>query len=155
MDKNQEKEFDLFLNNFKKQSSKVGLKNTIQKDYILKTLFLSKEHLTAEDILEEIKKTYNINIGIVTIYNTIKFFHQLNLVNLLDIGDGTFRYEFNHKTHHDHLVCTNCNLIKEFTDDFIEEQQQEVAKKHKFILSNHIMIIYGICEECQNSDSNS
>ncbi|QKF58792.1 Fur family transcriptional regulator [Aliarcobacter lanthieri] len=155
MDKNQEKEFDLFLNNFKKQSSKIGFKNTIQKDYILKTLFISKKHLTAEDILKEIKEKYNLNTGIVTIYNTIKFFHRLNFITLLDIGDGTFRYEFNHKNHHDHLVCTNCNLIKEFTDDFIEEQQQLIAKNNRYKLQNHIMILYGICEECQKLDSNS
>ena len=48
--------FDIFLKNFKKNVSKIGLKNSIQKDYILKVLYFSKEHLTAEEISNKIKQ---------------------------------------------------------------------------------------------------
>ncbi|NCB11159.1 MAG: transcriptional repressor, partial [Erysipelotrichia bacterium] len=37
----------------------------------------------------------------------------------------------------------------EFTDEIIEEQQEKVAKKHNFILKEHVMTIYGLCEKCQ------
>lgn len=56
MGNSQEMAFNIFLDSFKKNVSKVGFKNTIQKDYILKTLYLSKKHLTADDIFLEIKK---------------------------------------------------------------------------------------------------
>ncbi|WP_267884038.1 hypothetical protein [Halarcobacter anaerophilus] len=36
------KKFDIFMKNFRTQISKLGFKNTIQKDYILKILFLVK-----------------------------------------------------------------------------------------------------------------
>ena len=36
MENNQEISFDIFLRNFKNNVSKIGLKNSIQKDYILK-----------------------------------------------------------------------------------------------------------------------
>ena len=42
MENSQEMAFNIFLDSFKKNVSKVGFKNTIQKDYILKTLYLSK-----------------------------------------------------------------------------------------------------------------
>ena len=58
MENNQEIAFNIFLKNFKKNVSKIGLKNSIQKDYILKVLYFSKKHLTAEEISNEIKESY-------------------------------------------------------------------------------------------------
>ena len=57
-----EKDFTNFLSNFKKHVSKNGFKNSVQKDYILKILFSSNEHLSAEKILIDIKNEYNIDI---------------------------------------------------------------------------------------------
>jgi len=141
--------FETYLKNFKKHLLKLGFKNSIQKDYILKVLFFSDEHLSAEQIVFKIKCQYNIDIGIATVYRTVKFFQGLGLVDSLDVGDGTKRYEMNLALHHDHLICTSCHKIIEFTDDIIELNQIKVAKKHNFILKNHVMTIYGVCENCQ------
>ncbi|AXX94541.1 MULTISPECIES: Fur family transcriptional regulator [Arcobacter] len=149
MENNQEVAFNIFLKNFKKQVSKIGLKNSIQKDYILKVLYFSKKHLTAEDISNEIKTIYNVSIGIATVYRAMKFFHDMKLVNQLDIGDGILRYELNLSDHHDHLICTSCGTIIEFTDDLIELNQIKIASKNNFILKEHVMTIYGLCERCQ------
>ncbi len=150
MENNQEISFDIFLKNFKNNVSKIGLKNSIQKDYILKILYFSKEHLTAEEISNKIKKNYNVSIGIATVYRAMKFLHDMKLVNQLDIGDGVVRYELNITEHHDHLICTSCGIIVEFSDDLIELNQIKVAEKNNFILKEHVMTIYGVCETCQN-----
>lgn len=142
--------FESFLENFKKSVSKAGFKNSIQKDYILKILYFSDEHLSAEQIVNIAKTLYKIDMGIATVYRTVKFFESMNIVNSLDVGDGTKRYELNISIHHDHMICTSCNKIIEFTDDLIESQQIKVAKDNNFILKDHIMTIYGICEDCQN-----
>ena len=149
MENNQEIAFNIFLKNFKKNVSKIGLKNSIQKDYILKVLYFSKEHLTAEDISNKIKENYNVSIGIATVYRAVKFLHDMKLVNMLDVGDSSIRYELNLSEHHDHLICESCGKIVEFRDDLIENQQELVAKKNNFILKEHIMTIYGLCENCQ------
>ena len=95
MEKGNEIAFDIFLKNFKTNVSKIGLKNSIQKDYILKVLYFSKEHLTAEEISNKIKTNYNVSIGIATVYRAMKFLNDMKLVHLLDIGDGVVRYELN------------------------------------------------------------
>ncbi len=141
--------FESFLENFKKSVSKSGYKNSIQKDYILKILYFSDEHLSAEQIVNIAKTLYKIDMGIATVYRTVKFFESMDIVKALDVGDGVKRYELNISIHHDHMVCTNCSKIIEFTDDLIEGQQEKVAKDHNFLLKDHIMTIYGICEDCQ------
>ena len=138
MKNNSEIGFDIFLENFKKNVSKIGLKNSIQKDYILKTLYFSVEHLTADEISNKIKQDYNVSIGIATVYRAMKFFSDLKLVNQLDIGDGIVRYELNISEHHDHLICTSCGKIIEFTDDFIELNQIKIAEKNNFTQLSHI-----------------
>ena len=146
MENNQEISFDIFLKNFKNNVSKIGLKNSIQKDYILKILYFSKEHLTADEISNKIKQNYNVSIGIATVYRAMKFFHDTKLVNQLDIGDGVVRYELNIAEHHDHLICTSCGIIIEFSDNLIELKQMKIAEKNNFILKENVMNIYGFCE---------
>ncbi len=141
--------FESFLENFKKSVSKLGYKNSIQKDYILKILYFSDEHLSAEQIVNISKSLYKIDMGIATVYRTIKFLESMSIVNSLDVGDSAKRYELDISIHHDHMICTNCHKIIEFVDDLIEEQQINVVKKHKFMLKDHIMTIYGLCEDCQ------
>ncbi len=142
-------DFDTFLKNFKNHVSKLGFKNSVQKDYILKILFFSDEHLTVEKIVMKTKQKHNIDIGIATVYRTMKFFEDLKIVESLDIGDGTKRYELTLNLHHDHLVCSSCGKIVEFADELIEKQQIKIAKKHNFDLKDHVMTIYGLCENCQ------
>ena len=112
-------------------------------------MYFSTEHLTAEEISNRIKIDYKVSIGIATVYRAMKFFSDLKLVNQLDIGDGIIRYELNLSNHHDHLICTSCGKIIEFEDDLIELNQIKIAEKNNFILKEHIMTIYGLCENCQ------
>lgn len=144
-----EESFESFLENFKNTVSKLGFKNSIQKDYILKILYFNDEHLSAEQIANIAKNEYKVDMGIATVYRTVKFFEELNIVNSLYIGDGAKRYELNLSLHHDHMICTSCNKILEFNDEVIEKQQIKVAKDNNFYLNDHIMTIYGVCEKCQ------
>ncbi|QKF80775.1 Fur family transcriptional regulator [Halarcobacter ebronensis] len=149
MGKLEDKQFDIFIKNYKGHISKQGFKNTIQKDYILKVLYYSEHHLSAEEITDKIQKEFNIDIGIATVYRSLNFFEEMKLVEILNIGDGTRRYEFKfNKKHHDHLICTSCNKIIEFSDDIIELNQIKIAEKNGYVLNDHSMIIYGLCDNC-------
>ena len=149
MENNSEIEFNVFLERFKKSVSKIGLKNSIQKDYILKTLYFSTEHLTAEEISNKIKQNYNVSIGIATVYRALSFLEEVDLITSITFGTDGKKYESNAKSHHDHLICTTCGKIIEFIDDEIEKRQDKIAKKNKFRITSHSMQLYGTCENCQ------
>lgn len=144
-------DFDLFLKNFKAHLNRLNIRNSIQKDYILKVLYFSKKHLSVEEIIQNIKEQYNINIGLTTVYNTLKFFESINLVTSLEINKNAKKYELNLYIHHDHMICTNCHNIIEFNDTYIEEKQKQLAQQHNFILKEHTMVLYGLCQNCQNT----
>ena len=68
---------------------------------------------------------------------------------------GQALFELERGKHHDHLICVKCGKIIEFVDESIEAKQKEIAAKNGFRISDHSLIIYGICnnESCQQKHS--
>ncbi len=127
-----------------------GMKYTEQRALILQILLNIDEHLNAEDIHAIIQKDNpEQNIGIATIYRTLKFLEEVKLISSISFGTDGKKYERNTKKHHDHLICTSCNTIIEFLDEDIELKQEQIAKNNEFIMQNHSMQIYGLCKKCQ------
>jgi Fur family ferric uptake transcriptional regulator len=129
-----------------------GMKYTEQRAIILQILVNLDDHLNAEEIHSIVQKEYpNQNIGIATIYRTLNFLEEVELISSLSFGKDGKRYEGNTQEHHDHLICTSCGKIVEFLDDNIEKRQEVIALKNGFKITNHTMQIFGLCQKCQNN----
>jgi len=64
------------------------------------------------------------------------------------------RYEHHHLgRHHDHLICTKCGRISEFSDEEIERLQVKIAASKGFHMLQHKMEIYGLCSQCVSQRS--
>lgn len=150
MDNNFGITYDEYLVKFRDMINTLGLNNSVQKEYILKLLFISDKHLNADEIQQKIKYEHNVKIGIATVYRVLNLFEEMSLVRSINIqGQDSKVYEINLKKHHDHLVCVRCGKIVEFIDKEIEALQEQVAKTQEFQLQSHNMIMYGICRTCQ------
>jgi len=142
--------YDELLDNFKDILKNSGLKQTKQREYILEALYENHHHLTPEEIYRLIQDRYpKIKIGIATVYRTLSLLEDANLISSLSVADQGKRYELLSHEHHDHLVCIECEKIMEFHDELIEHQQEVIAKKFNFKMTNHTMQIIGVCQECQ------
>lgn len=125
-----------------------GLKNTHQRMTILEAFLESKSHYSTEDLYLMLRKD-NPRIGYATVHRTLKLFAECGIACELNFGDGQTRYEpLNDDQHHDHLVCTNCGSVTEFTEPRIEALQEEVAARYGFFISSHRHELYGLCSEC-------
>jgi len=142
--------YEEFMIKFKDVMKSLNMNNSSQREYLLKTLFISETHLSADALLNEVKKEYNVSMGIATVYRILNLLEELNIVKgILIDGNESKVYELNLVTHHDHMVCTKCQKIIEFYDEELEKLQEKVASKNKFLIKNHNMLLYGICKECQ------
>ena len=138
------------INELKTIIKQKGMKYTEQRAIILQILVNLDDHLNAEDIHSIIQKEHpDQNIGIATIYRTLNFLEEVNLISSISFGSDGKKYEGNLKEHHDHLICTSCGMIVEFLDDDIEKKQKVIAKKNEFTITDHSMQIYGLCKNCQ------
>src|SRR5665647_1039194 len=87
-----------------------GLRSTRQRDIILDIFLSTHQHISVEELYMKIKSG-NSGIGHATVYRTLKLFTEAGLAREILLHDGQTRYE--HVVageHHDHLVCTGCNL---------------------------------------------
>ena len=140
------------IDELKKIVKQKGLKYTEQREIVLSILLHAKEHLTADEVYNEIKKEHKeSNIGIATVYRALSFLEEVDLITSITFGTDGKKYESNSKSHHDHLICTECGKIIEFIDDEIEKRQDKIAKKNKFKITSHSMQLYGTCEVCQEA----
>ena len=134
-----------------------NLKQSKQREEIVKVFLKLGHHVDAETLYSEIKKVYP-NIGYTTVYRTLKLLCDLNMATSHSFNKNMAFFEplCEDTPHHDHLICTVCGKIEEFQNEEIECLQKNIAKKYKFKLTDHVLNIYGICKDCQNklSDKN-
>tara|TARA_B100001079_G_C16366593_1_gene495443 strand:- start:570 stop:977 length:408 start_codon:yes stop_codon:yes gene_type:complete len=126
-----------------------GLKVTLPRLKILEILEKNdNHHMSAEDIYRALI-TQNEEVGVATIYRVLTQFEEVGMVNKLNFDNGQSVYEISNDHHHDHLVCIKCGKIDEFSDEVIEKHQHDIAKNHKYQLTDHCLYLYGLCEDCQ------
>ena len=126
-----------------------GLRSTSQRRTVTEVFFRSKGHLSIEDVLLEVR-VEDPGVGYATVYRTLKLLKECGLALERHFGDGVSRYEIAHENdHHDHLICTDCNAIVEFEDEAIEVLQEQLARRHGYLLRGHKHELYGVCPACQ------
>ena len=131
------------MNSLLKKCSKLGLKMTEQRKIIVKVLSESKDHPDVELVYKRASEV-DKNIGIATVYRTIRLFEENNIIEKHEFKDGRFRYEEVPDEHHDHLIDVRSGRVIEFQNDEIENLQKKVAKELGYELVDHRLELYGV-----------
>lgn len=128
---------------------KAGLKVTLPRMKILELLeSCNSRHQSAEDIYKALLEQGE-EIGLATVYRVLTQFEGAGLVTRHHFEGGQAVFELNEGEHHDHLVCVSCGKVVEFVDEVIEQHQKQIAKDNGFKITEHSLIIYGHCKDCQ------
>lgn len=131
---------------------KAGLKVTLPRMKILEMLEKSENrHLSAEDVYKALMESGE-DIGLATVYRVLTQFESAGLVQRHHFEGGQSIFELDEGSHHDHLVCVRCGAIAEFYDEVIEERQEQVAARKGFRITDHSLILYGLCSACQDAE---
>jgi Fur family ferric uptake transcriptional regulator len=133
------------------QLREAGLKVTGPRLKILQLLEqATTQHLSAEDIYKALLESGE-DIGLATVYRVLTQFEAADLVKRQNFEGGYSVFELNQGSHHDHLVCIKCGRVDEFVDKIIERRQRAVAKRAAYQMTDHSLIIYGVCCLCSKS----
>lgn len=128
-----------------------GLKVTLPRVKILQILEGSEDkHFSAEDVYKALIEA-DEDVGLATVYRVLTQFETAGLVMRHHFEGGHSVFELNTDDHHDHIVCTKCGKVEEFFDEMIEQQQEKIAEKLGFSITDHSLYIYGICPSCQKA----
>jgi Fur family ferric uptake transcriptional regulator len=107
-------------------------------------------HLSAEDVYKALIEA-DEDVGLATVYRVLTQFESAGLVERHHFEGGHSVFELSNIEHHDHLVCSKCGLVEEFYDEVIETQQDKIAVKFGFEITDHSLNLYGICKDCQSA----
>lgn len=125
---------------------KAGLKATLPRLKILGILEnASDRHMTAEDVYKTLLDAGE-EIGLATVYRVLTQFEGAGLVIRHNFEGGRSVFELDHGSHHDHMVCVECGRVFEFIDHEIEDRQKKVAAREGFVMDDHALYIYGVCQ---------
>ncbi len=129
-----------------------GLKWSRQRQVIVDVFCEAQEHLRVEQLLEK-ARLVDPRISQATVYRTMRLLVDSGLAVARNFGDTHTLYEpkGDEGGHHDHLICTECGKIVEFTNDQIESLQDAVAGQHGFKVTEHKLELYGVCAACIKS----
>ena len=105
---------------------------------------------SAHEIADELRADGR-RVGVATVYRTLELLASLNLVQRLDLGGGSARYEPalpGGEHHHHHLVCDSCGRVTPFEDPGLERAIDSLARKVDHRVGHHDVILRGACPAC-------
>lgn len=125
-----------------------NIRLTSARKAILEHLEDTGSHSTAIDIHEALQ-TRLPSLNLTTVYRSLEYLVNYNLISVADIGVGSPVYEKISGTPHHHLICHNCNKIEQIDHALVAPFFEEINRKLGFkVLTNHL-VLYGTCKSCK------
>lgn len=131
-----------------------GKRVTRQRQVIVDHVARRHEHFDAEQLLAELRGTpEGARASRPTVYRTLAEMVDAGLLKKM-VLDGRAVYEHDYGyPQHDHLYCTGCRTLIEFTSDDVVQICNAVASRHQFRAQSHRLLVSGLCERCRTSKS--
>jgi Fur family transcriptional regulator, ferric uptake regulator len=125
-----------------------SLRVTAQRRAIIDTVFATRRHFTAEELLAWSRRR-DESVSRATVYRTLPLLTKSGLVREMDFGGDQKFYDPNYaeRPHHNHIICEDCQKIVEFDSDKIEQLEAEISERLGFSVASHRLQITAHCEE--------
>lgn len=124
-----------------------GLRRTPERFALLEHIYSHHGRFDVDKLHLSICENYPVSRA--TVYNTLELFVACNLIVKHFISSTHIEYErtLQSQSSTNHIICTECGVIKKFTDTTIDKTLR--AKQFKdFDSLHHILYMYGTCNKC-------
>jgi len=133
---------------FNDEFAAYGLKNTKNRQEILKVLMNSLQPLTADQIYFLLNQSGEM-MNLSTIYRTLSTLSDKGLLLKVALADESkILYEYNRQIHKHYLICQDCRTIVPIEHCPIAEYEKQLSQEMNFHIIGHKLSIYGYCQEC-------
>jgi len=124
------------------------LRLTAQRRAIVDAVFGTKEHFTAEQLLDW-SRARDRSVSRATVYRTLPLLTESGLVREMDFGKDCKFYDPNYAAHpnHNHIICEDCDRIVEFESEQIARLENEISHRLGFEVRTQRLQITARCEE--------
>lgn len=126
-----------------------GHRLTPQRVLILSSLRHANGHVTASEILDQVRESYPY-IDASTVYRTLSVLKKLRLVSETDVGAGETIYEWLHQDRHHHLICRGCDRLVRLDHQYMVNLGTEILDDYGFKADVDHIAIFGLCADCMS-----
>lgn len=131
------------LEELSNELKKNNIRLTHQRLKVLEYLSNSTKHPTVEQIYKELKQEVP-SLSKTTIYNTLNYLAELNLVKVLAIDDNEAHFDAVTETH-GHFKCDSCGEIYDFD---IQIDSCNIENLDNFKINEKVVYFKGTCPRC-------
>lgn len=127
-----------------------GHRSSAPRSAVLELIGCQSCVLSAREIADELRGSGR-EVGVATVYRTLELLEGLRLVQRLDVGGVSARYEPalpGGEHHHHHLVCDTCGRVTPFEDDRLERAIEDLGHRLDYLVADHDVILRGSCPRC-------
>ncbi len=125
-----------------------GIKPSLQRMKIFEHLAATKTHPTIDSMYNGLVSEIP-TLSKTTVYNTMKLFHQLGIVNVVNIEDNETRYDAD-ISFHGHFKCTKC---KNVTDFKTPDMHDNLKALNGYTITESHYYVKGICADCKSKEN--
>jgi Fur family transcriptional regulator, ferric uptake regulator len=108
--------------------------------------------LTAREIVDDLRSSGR-DVAPASVYRALEVLTDLGLVQRLEMGEGSARFEAAHPTgeHHHHLVCDTCGTVSAFEDPELEQAIERACGRVEYAIAQHDVVLRGSCPDCRQN----
>jgi Fur family ferric uptake transcriptional regulator len=127
-----------------------GKRITQQRRILVEQIASRHQHFDADQLLLDLsRRSAGRKVSRPTVYRTLTEMVDAGLLRKMVLG-GRAVYEHDYGyPQHDHLHCTECGKLIEFSSEELLRLREAVGREHNFRVTGHRLIINGICSQCR------
>ena len=126
-------------------------RNTIQREFVLRTVIKLKGHVTADEVYESIHSEHpNISRG--TVYRNLKVLAEEGQIRRIEVPNGSDRFDFTTKEHY-HVRCVRCGEIADVEMDAVSDLTKQIKDSNGMNIIGYDILFKGLCRNCQINET--
>ena len=125
---------------------------TEQQRDLLAHIFARHKHFDTDELLADLKAAGRA-VSRATVYRTLTKLVDAGLLRRIELGLRTvYDHDYGYPWH-EHLVCSNCGTMIEFTHEGIVEAVKGIAAQKQFRVVGYDLVVRGTCAECNAAEA--
>ena len=129
-----------------------GYKVTPQRLAVYEALAATKSHPNAEMLYSVLQPKYP-SMSFATVYKTVEILHKINVIQILNTGEDSMRYDADTSVHH-HIQCISCGRVDDLNDLDSLALVKEAERLSGYEIAGHQFYFFGACPECKKALQN-
>src|SRR6188474_1333530 len=108
-----------------------GEKLTQPRRILVRHIFDSHKHFDADELVADLQKAGH-RVSRATVYRTLHLLVEAGLLRELRLTNrSAYEHDYGYPSH-DHLHCSECNSIVEFSNEEVRKIREAVSREHGF-----------------------